>query len=272
MTKVVEKKTRRMRRRRKPSQVPTEYWREYKRTHSQEMRNHIIESYLPLVRYVAETIAQKLPQHVDTDDLISAGTLGLFKAVESFDVERGFKFETYSAQRVRGAILDDLRANDWVPRLVRQKMQRIGRARRRLQGLHHRPPTRTELADELELDADGFDKLERETRHVNISSLSETRPELNEHKDLRKIDVLCDTRVPDPVETLQRRDAVEHIVKNLDEKERRVLILYYFENLTMKEIGKVIGLSESRVSQIHKELCAKKRQELAKRQEDFALS
>lgn len=234
------------------------------------MRNRIIENYLPLVRYVAESLAAKLPQHIDTEDLVSAGTLGLFKAVESFDVERGFKFETYSAQRVRGAILDDLRSNDWVPRLVRQKMQRLNRAKRKLQSQHHRTPTRGELADELELSSDEFDQLESETRTVSVMSLSETRSDSNEHKDLRKIDVLCDRNVEDPVDTLQRRDAVEKIVENLSAKERQVLILYYFENLTMKEIGKVIGLSESRVSQIHKELCEKKRQELSKRQDDYA--
>lgn len=255
----------------KKQTITVEEWREYNTTRSVELRNRIVEAYLPLVRYVAENIASKLPQHVDPDDLFSAGVMGLFKAVESFDVERGFKFETYSAQRVRGAILDDLRSNDWVPRLVRQKMQTLQRARRKLQGDLQRTPSRQDLAEELAMSLEDLDRLECEARQVNIVSLSESRPEPNEHKDLRKVDVLFDSSTVDPVDTLQKRDAVERICADLGPKERQVLILYYYENLTMKEIGQVIGLSESRVSQIHKELCQKKQDELKNRRDDYAI-
>lgn len=261
-----------LKRKSKKAPITEADWKEYKNTHSVELRNRIVENSLPLVRYIADSLASKLPQHVDADDLYSAGVLGLFKAVDSFDVERGFKFETYSAQRVRGAILDDLRSNDWVPRLVRQKMHQVNRTRRELEGSLHRSPTRGELASALSMTEEEFQDLECEARTVNVMSLSDTRPELNEHKDLRKIDVLCDPQAEDPVLALQRRDAVERVCTNLSDKERAVLIMYYYENLTMKEIGKTIGLSESRVSQIHKDLCDRKRKELAELQEDFALS
>jgi RNA polymerase sigma factor for flagellar operon FliA len=226
-------------------------WREYKASGRRDLRNRLLEAYLPVVKYNAERIGAKLPDEVDPDDLISAGIFGLLDAIESFDLNRAVKFETYCAPRVRGAILDELRSMDWVPRLVRSRAHKLEKAIRALEAELGRFPDDDELADHLNLPRPELDKLLRDATAVSLVSLSRKYYETDSTKDVCEIDVLEDKRGRDPLTDIQRRDVKELVTRGLSRAERLVMVLYYYEELTMKEIGAVLDLSESRVSQMH---------------------
>lgn len=244
-------------------------WREYKRTSSVTLRNQIVEAYLPLVDYLSERIAERLPRCVDVDEVRSAGVLGLMDAVEGFDLERGIKFETYCSVRVRGSILDELRARDWVPRLVRSRAQKFAVAVRRLQGQLGRKPTPPEIMQELALQPEDYEELQRDIARLAIYSLSQTDDSDDDGHGASRSSSLVDRRHPDPVDLLQKREAIAVVLRGLDEKERSILALYYFEAITMKEIGRRLGLSESRVCQIHGEVLARLRDALAAKSEEL---
>jgi len=226
-------------------------WAKYKATGAPGLRNRLVERYLTLVKYNAERIGAKLPEEVDVQDLMSAGVFGLVDAIDSFDLSRGVKFETYCAPRIRGAILDELRAMDWVPRLVRSRAHRLDNATRILQAQMGRAPTKDELADHLKMPPDEFDRLMRDSKAVSQVSLSRKQYETDSNREVREIDVLVDRRGSDPVEEAERRDLRNLITRGLSRAERLILILYYYEQMTMKEIGMTLDLSESRVSQMH---------------------
>ena len=226
-------------------------WAEYRATGSPELRNRLVVHYLPLVKYNSERIGAKLPDEVEVTDLMSAGVFGLVDALDSFDPARGVKFETYCAPRIRGAILDELRSMDWVPRLVRSRAQRLERATRTLQARTGRAPTREELADHLRLPKDEFDRVMRDSKAVTQVSLSRKQYETDSSREVREIDVLVDRRGSDPLEEAERRDLRDMMTRGLTRAERLILILYYYEQMTMKEIGMTLDLSESRVSQMH---------------------
>lgn len=234
-----------------------ELWLDYKATGSPELRNQLVENYLGIVKYNSERISAKLPDEVDVADLVSAGVFGLVDAIESFDLSRGVKFETYCAPRIRGAILDELRSMDWVPRLVRSRAHKLERATQDLEVQYGRQPTEKELAGHMRLPGEEFQRLMRDAKAVSVVSLSRKQYETDSSREVCEIDILQDKRSSNPVEEAQKRDLKELITRGLSRAERLVLILYYYEQMTMKEIGLTLDLSESRVSQMHSSILAR---------------
>jgi len=245
-------------------------WRQYKQTGSKKLRNKLLEHYLPLVRYNAKCIYAKLPDEVELDDLMSAGVFGLMDAIEAFDLSRKVKFETYCSARIRGAILDALRERDIVPRLVRSRARKIEQAVRELEIELGRDPTSGEVAEHLGLTEAEYEKLLRDATAVTFVSLSRTYLETDNNKDIREIDVLQDQRSTDPVVEMQKKDLRELITKGLSRAERLIVLLYYYEEMTMKEIGATLDLSESRVSQMHSAILNRLREHLLHRQREFS--
>ncbi len=256
------------------SQMPQEtsiedVWRAYKKTSSDEIRNFLIEQYLHLVRSTAERMHMRLPGEVDVEDLMSAGLFGLMDAIDAFDLERGVKFETYCTQRIRGAIFDELRAMDWVPRLVRSRTAKVERARKALEMELGRRATDREVCERLEVSNAEYKKLSKDSKPVNVVSLNRKWFETDSSKDIREIDVIQDNRQEDPLAELQRRDLKLLITKGLSRAERLIVILYYYEEMTMKEIGMTLDLSESRVSQMHSSILARLQAQMQYRSKEF---
>ncbi len=244
-------------------------WREYKRSGNETLRNRLIEHYLYLVRYNAERIGAKLPDEVDVDDLMSAGIFGLVDAIDAFDLDRGVKFETYCAPRIRGAILDELRNMDWVPRLVRHRAHKLADATRTLEVELGRVPHEDELARRLNMSRGQFQKLLRDASAVATVSLSRRHADADSTRDLTELDVLPDGRSSDPVLEAQKQDLKELVTRGLSRAERLIVVLYYYEQMTMKQIGQTLDLSESRVSQMHSAILDRLRGQLLLRQREF---
>ena len=213
------------------------------------LRNILIERHYPLVRYIAERLLQTLPKSIELDDLVSAGLFGLMDAIRGFDASRGIKFKTYCSTRIRGAILDQLRSQDWVPRLVRLKASRIERALQRLTAEYGREPTHAELARNLEMDHQDLVKEIQASRAKTMFSLSEKWED--DDGSVEKVEVLEDKNAIDPVGELNRRDLMGYITRALTYKERFIIEQYYQYGHTMREIGEMLALTESRVCQIH---------------------
>ncbi len=248
-----------------------EVWKAFKEDQSsQELRNRLIERYLPLVRYNAERVWAKLPDGVDLQDLISAGVFGLMDAIEAFDMNRGVKFETYCVPRIRGAMLDELRTMDWVPRLVRSKASKLEAARKAAEAEYGRPPSDKEVAEKLQIPMEEYDKMKSEALAVGLVSLNKKWYETDSYKDVREIDILEDSKGEDPTCGIQKRDLMKLVTKGLNRNERLIIILYYYEELTMKEIGSTLGLSESRVSQMHSSIVARLKDQLRRRRPEFS--
>ncbi len=235
----------------------------------EELRNRLVERYMPLVRYNGERIWQRLPDGVELDDLISAGIFGLMDAIDAFDLERGVKFETYCVPRIRGAMLDELRTMDWVPRLVRSKASKLNEARKQLETKFGRPPTTAELAGQLEISVAECEKMQSEANAVGLVSLNKKWYETDSYKDVHEIDVLEDQRGEDPTIRIQKNDLMRLVTKGLNRNERLIIILYYYEELTMKEIGATLDLSESRVSQMHSSIVSRLQSQLGQRRLEF---
>lgn len=237
-------------------------WRDYKRHGDEDTRNKLVEHYLYLVRYMAERICTKLPAEVDVDDLMSAGIFGLVDAIDAFDTSRGVKFETYCAPRIRGAILDELRNLDWVPRLVRNRAHKLAEVTRALEVELGRSPNEEEIARRLNLPKSQFQKLMRDASAVTLLSLSRKYTDSDSQRDVFEIDVLPDDGRTDPVTETQRRDLKELLKHRLTRAERLIVVLYYYEQMTMKQIGQTLDLSESRVSQMHSAILERLRAQL----------
>lgn len=230
-------------------------WGVFKKNPTEELRNNLMERYLPLVRYIAERISIKLPKNVDVDDLSSAGIFGLMDAINGYDPERGVKFETYCTTRIRGAILDELRSLDWVPRLVRSKANQLERTLQQLEAELGRPPEDHEVAERLGLTLDEYADLEREASAASMVSLNKSwGNDSDGDDDMPRMDIVQDKKVSDPSERLQRDEIKRLITQSLNDTEKLIIILYYYEELTMKEIGVILDLSESRVCQIHSKI------------------
>ncbi|HUS91310.1 MAG TPA: FliA/WhiG family RNA polymerase sigma factor [Phycisphaerae bacterium] len=259
----------RARREKLPKEHLDACWKAFCATQDEGARNEIIENFLPLVKYTAERLHTKLPDEVDVDDLVSAGVFGLVDAVNAFDPARGVKFETYCAPRIRGAILDELRSMDWVPRLVRSRAHKLKEANLRLEAELGRRPTDRELAKAMRLPMGEFRKLQRDAHAVGLVSLSRKWFETDSNKDVCEIDVLEDKRSDDPFRVVQRKDLKDLITRGLSRAERLIIILYYFEEMTMREIGETLDLSESRVSQMHSAILSRLRHQLEKRQKEL---
>ena len=249
-------------------QVKT-WWKMFKKDGDDESRNHLLEHYLPIVKYTAERLHTKLPDEVDVDDLISSGVFGLLDAIKAFDVNRGVKFETYCAQRIRGAILDELRSLDWVPRLVRSRASKVNEATGALEAQLGRKPNEKELAARMKLSLKEFRKVKRDSNATNFVSLSRKWFETDSSKDICEIDVFEDIASENPVHSAQQKDLKELLTRGLSRAERLIVILYYFEEMTMKEIGETLDLSESRVSQMHSAIMDRLRLQLDQRQKEL---
>jgi len=249
-----------------------EIWQRFHQTHDDRYRNQLMEHYRDIVRYAAERLHSKLPDKVELDDLISAGMFGLMDAIDAFDPGRGVKFETYCSPRVKGSILDELRSMDWVPRLVRARAHQLARATHSLEVHLGRRPTEEELADELEMDKEEFNRLQRDANAVGQVSLNTKCGEGDGEKDIREIDIIKDERSEDPVIEAQKRDLKSLLTKGLTRAERLIVVLYYYEEMTMKEIGATLDLSESRVSQMHSSIVARLKAQVNTRKKEFAVS
>jgi RNA polymerase sigma factor for flagellar operon FliA len=239
-------------------------WNTYKRTGDSNLRNILIERYYPLVRYISERLLATLPKSIDLEDLVSAGLFGLMDAIDGFDLTRGIKFKTYCTTRIRGSILDELRSQDWVPRLVRLKANKIAKAYRALESKLGREPSDVEMAEEVNVSLDEYRSMVEEAHPVTIYSLSDKWDENREDVSLEKADILADTKSENPIESLNQRDVIEAITRNLSQKEKRIIIMYYYEGLTMKEIGRILDLTESRVCQIHTNVLIRLKEQLEK--------
>lgn len=247
-----------------------EVWRAYKADPTRtELRNRLVEEYLPLVRYNGERIWARLPEGVDLDDLVSAGVFGLMDAIDAFDLTRGVKFETYCVPRIRGAMLDELRTMDWVPRLVRSKASKLNEATKTLEAKFGRHPTELELAGHMGLSVGDLERMQVDASAVNLISLNKKWYETDSYKDVREIDILEDKKGEDPTRRIQRADLMRLVTKGLNRNERLIIILYYYEELTMKEIGATLDLSESRVSQMHSSIVQRLQQQLGRRRPEF---
>ena len=245
-------------------------WIEFKGDMSnQELRNRLVEMYLPLVKYNGERIWARLPDGVELDDLISAGVFGLMDAIDAFDLSRGVKFETYCVPRIRGAMLDELRTMDWVPRLVRSKASKLNEALKNLEARLGRQPGEIELAWELGITVAELEKMILDANAVNLISLNKKWYETDSYKDVREIDILEDKKGEDPTRRIQKNDLMRLVTKGLNRNERLIIILYYYEELTMKEIGTTLDLSESRVSQMHSSIVQRLKGQLRRRRPEF---
>ena len=246
-------------------------WEQFHKTHEDYFRNLLMEHYRILVKYCAERLHNKLPDKVEVDDLISAGIFGLIDAIDAFDPERGVKFETYCSPRIRGSILDELRSMDWVPRLVRARAHQLAKATHSLEIHFGRKPTENEIAKELDMDTDEFNRLRRDANAVSLVSLDTKYGDGDSEKDIREIDIIKDERSKNPVIEAQKRDLKSLLTKGLTRAERLIIVLYYYEEMTMKEIGATLDLSESRVSQMHSSIIARLKAQMNTRKKEFAI-
>lgn len=231
-----------------------EIWKEFKETHSRDIRDAIVRQYMPLVKYVAGKVSTGLPSCVDYDDLVSFGQMGLLDAVNKFDVARGIKFKTYAVTRIRGAILDELRCLDWVPRSVRQKTKEIETAIATLEARLGRTATDEEIAMDLNISLEEYHQTLQKVAGTSILSLNEVWTTGEEGEAPSIVDTIESPSSLNPDVMTERKatkDAVVKAINELPEKEKYVIVFYYREDATFKEIGLALGVSESRVSQLH---------------------
>jgi len=229
-------------------------WHEFRRTGGKELRDRLILSYAPLVRYVAGRLGSGLPAHVDEGDLVSYGLLGLINAIERYDPTRDIKFETYAIVRIKGAIIDELRALDWVPRSVRSRAREIERAIAELESKLGRAPNDEEIAGKIGISVDELAESLTDISRSSIAALDELWAVSGEGDQVSLLDTIEDTSGAQPAEALDETDLRETLadaIARLPEREKLVITLYYYEELTLREIGEVLGVTESRISQLH---------------------
>lgn len=235
-------------------------WNEYSKTRSPQLRDKLIIEYSPLVKLVAGKMSMYLGYNVEFDDLVGYGVFGLIDAIDKFDYDKGVKFETYASLRIRGAILDQIRKMDWIPRTVRQKQKMLDNAYRTIEERTGRFATDEEVAKELNITEDELCDLQNETKMTNIISLDEymeqgeTRVEPRADKDYMQPEKV--------VEKEELKKLLLEVIQTLTDKEKQVITMYYYEDLNLKEISRVLDVSESRVSQLHSKALLKMRQRL----------
>jgi RNA polymerase sigma factor for flagellar operon FliA len=248
-----------------PEKETDELWKEFKAEGDHEIKKELIRRYQPLVRYTAERMSVSLPKSVDVDDLAQEGNFGLMDAIEKFDPERGIKFKTYCSTRIRGAILDALRSQDWVPRLARTRSNKAEKIRQQYLSEKGREPTDSELAEGLELDVKALSK----ARARSMLNLSDRRPDSSEQRS--SIDTLSESGESDPFDLVNRKDLMAVLTRTLSEKERSILYMYYIDGLNLREIGERLALTESRVCQIHGNVIRRLRDQLKGSSDNFEI-
>jgi len=230
-------------------------WERFVSSHDEEAREQLILNYSPLVKFVAGRVATKLPNTVENSDLISYGIFGLIDAIEKYEPERGFKFETYAIPRIRGAIIDELRALDWVPRSVRARARDIENAIASLENRLNRTPDDSEVAAKLGITPKELQDAYTKLSYTSIISFDEIwAPNADRDEQSTLASVIKDESAPDPVAAFESEEIKEILadaIEKLSERERTVVALYYYEGLQLKEIGQVLGVTESRASQLH---------------------
>jgi RNA polymerase sigma factor for flagellar operon FliA len=231
-----------------------ELWQSYKLDDCQDSKDRLIVHYAPLVKYIAGRIAANLPQNVDQADLVSYGIFGLIDAIEKYDTTRDIKFETYAINRIKGAIIDELRALDWVPRSVRHRARELERNYYELENKLRRPPTDSEVAQAMGMSIDEHYELLSQLSYTSMLALEELWNVGDKDDKVSLIDSIEDTASPDPAvsfEYEEMREILADAIQRLPERERIVIALYYYDGLTLREIGEILGVTESRVSQLH---------------------
>jgi RNA polymerase sigma factor FliA len=242
-------------------------WREFKTSGETGLRERLILHYSPLVKYVAGRVGVGLPPNIEQADLVSYGIFGLIDAINKFDIERAIKFETYAISRIKGAIIDELRAIDWIPRSVRYKAREVEKAYAALEARLHRTPNESEVAEELGIALDDLHAIFSQVSFVNVIALDELLNVGGERGDkLSLVDTLEDTKAEDPVAafgTEETKYLLARAINTLPEREKIVVTLYYYEGLTLAEIGQVLGVTESRICQMHTKAVLQLRGKLA---------
>ena len=234
-----------------------ELWHRYKHDGDDSARERLVVAYSPLVKFIAGRMASGLPAHVEESDLVSYGLLGLIGAIERYDLEREIKFETFAVARVKGAIIDELRSLDWVPRSVRAKARDVERAHAALEGKLGRAPTDEEMAERLEMTTEEFNASLLDIANSSVLALDDLWTFADPDGGGGQISVLDTIRDPGAVDpeaeadTAELKDRLADAIESLPDRERLVVALYYYENLTLREIGEVLGVTESRISQLH---------------------
>ncbi len=243
-------------------------WSEYSKTRNIEIRDKIIIEYAPLVKIVAGKLSMYLGYSVEYDDLVGYGIFGLIDAIDKFDVEKGNKFETYASLRIRGAILDQIRKMDWIPRSLRQKQRKIDTAVGELERKLGRIPTDAEVAAELEITEEEYLNWQGQAKVASMVSLDEFIEAAGE----RNVEPVKASKMEQPEKVMEKKELKKMLIESLEgltEKERKVIVLYYYEELTLKEISRILEVSESRVSQLHTKALQKMKSKLKQGFEDL---
>jgi len=246
-------------------------WVQFKKSGAGPLRERLILHYSPLVKYVAGRVGVGLPPNIEQADLVSYGIFGLIDAIEKFDLERAIKFETYAISRIKGAIIDELRAIDWIPRSVRYKAREVEKAYASLEAQLHRTPTEAEVAAEMDIKLEDLHTIFSQVSFVNVVALDELLSVGGEKGDkLSLVDTLKDTKAEDPVlafESEETKFLLAKAINTLPEREKIVVTLYYYEGLTLAEIGQVLGVTESRICQMHTKAVLQLRGKLAEQRD-----
>ena len=229
-------------------------WAEYKKTRSSDLRDRLIRQYMPLVKYVAGKVSVGLPASMEFDDLVGFGQFGLLDAINKYDLDKNVKFKTYAVTRIRGAIFDEMRQLDWVPRSVRQKSREIEDTISELESMLGRPATDAEIAQRMNLSEEEYHQTIMKVSASTIISLNDVWNSNDDNENLSIVDTIESPSSLNPdvqVEREEIRKVIIQAINELPEKEKTVIVLYYHEDLTFKEIGQVLEVSESRISQLH---------------------
>lgn len=249
-------------------------WKKYKRTKHRALREEIVKRYLYLVKYVAGRVAIGLPPNVEFNDLVSYGILGLFDAITKYDVSQGNKFETYAVSRIRGSIMDELRKLDWAPRLLRKKAREIERTMRELEEKSGRVPGEEDLARELKISVEELNHIYNELNSTTFLSLDEVWQNDDGNKPISRLQTIEDSVSTNQFNYVHQNEVKELLANAIDElpeREKLVVVLYYYENLTLREIGEILNVSESRVCQIHTKVVLRLRAQLMKKTGEITL-
>jgi len=237
------------------TELISQAWVDYKREACPARREQLILHYAPLVAAVASRIATRLPSSVEHADLVSYGMFGLIDAIEKFELDREIKFETYASSRIRGAIIDELRSIDWLPRSVRTKARAIDRAHCELEAMHHRTPHESEVAAQLGVQVEEVRAVRTQVASANVVALDELLSVgAEQFGQVSTVDATHQSRTNDPARTFEAKETkflLSQAIGRLSDREKLVLTFYYFQNMTLAEIGTILGVTESRISQMH---------------------